>query len=56
MNGVAVIDGYKAEPEHVLFRGKAATEPDDVARVVLFLLSSEAKAVRGELIALGSVA
>ncbi|MBX3245090.1 MAG: hypothetical protein KF685_11590 [Acidobacteria bacterium] len=56
MNGVAVIAGYKAEPEHALFRGKAATEPDDVARVVLFLLSSEAKAVRGELIALGSVA
>lgn len=52
LNGVAVIGGYEAEPEHALFRGKAATEPDDVARVVLFLLSSEAKAVRGELTAI----
>ncbi|MBX3288643.1 MAG: hypothetical protein KF855_04790 [Acidobacteria bacterium] len=49
LNGVAVIGGYEAEPEHALFRGRAATEPDDVARVVLFLLSSEAKAIRGEL-------
>ncbi len=50
LNGVAVIGGgYEAEPEHALFRGKAATEPDDVARIVLFLLSSEAKALRGEL-------
>ena len=36
----------------VAIKGEAGASPDDVARTVLYLLSSEAKAVRGETIGL----
>ena len=53
-NGVAIVgEVFKPAEDDALFRAKGTIEPDDVARVILFLLSSEAKAVRGQLIVIG---
>lgn len=40
-------------PLDELFRPKNTTEPDDIARVVLFLLSSESGSVNGQIVRLG---
>lgn len=54
VNGVTIAEGTAApngfDPE--LVRPSAGVSPDDAARTVLFLLSSEAQSVNGEMISL----
>jgi 3-oxoacyl-[acyl-carrier protein] reductase len=58
VNAVAVKDTGKAgvadeELDPELFRPRSGIDPDDVARTVVFLLSSEAKGVNGQVLEIG---
>ncbi len=54
VNAVAVSSKEKANPtgdlDEELFRRPLGVDPDDVARTVLFLLSSEAKGINGQVL------
>ena len=58
VNGIRIIEGAgsgtaKPELDPDLFRKRPTTDHDDVARAVLFLLSSEAKGLSGQILKIG---
>lgn len=54
VNCVEVKEGQRGDNlRNDLFRGPAVVAPDDAARAVLFLLSSESKAMNGQVLKLG---
>jgi Dehydrogenases with different specificities (related to short-chain alcohol dehydrogenases) len=53
INCVAVEEGGEETNENELFKTTTGVSPDDAARAVLYLLSSEAKALNGQVLTVG---